>query len=248
MGKRKLTDNRRIYLRWKISESRRNIKLKAIEYKGGECSYCGYNKSVSALHFHHLNPSEKDFSLSGMKTRVFDKIKIELDKCVLLCSNCHMEEHEKIRFGKIDGDPGYESYLFRKGIKQKCIEYKGNSCQKCGYSKTITGLCFHHLDTATKLFGITGPAFNKAWEIIKAELDKCILVCGNCHGEIHDEENKNQIKDSYLKVQAAKSKVLHSIIKHCYQCNNIIKVYPSRLKERNFCSRDCRDLVLNVKK
>jgi hypothetical protein len=37
----------------------------AIAYKGGECSICGYNKCVAALEFHHLNPSEKDFTISA---------------------------------------------------------------------------------------------------------------------------------------------------------------------------------------
>lgn len=70
-------------------------KLEAIESLGGSCSKCGYNKNISALDFHHLNPKEKDFSLDIRKFSNFSNGKLlkELDKCVLLCANCHREEH-----------------------------------------------------------------------------------------------------------------------------------------------------------
>lgn len=76
---------------------RKSIKIKAIEYKGGQCFCCGYSKCTRALNFHHLDPSEKDFTVSqnGIKM-AFDKLKLELDKCILVCSNCHMEIHEGI--------------------------------------------------------------------------------------------------------------------------------------------------------
>lgn len=70
-------------------------KLKAVEYKGGKCIVCGYNKSIRALQFHHLDPSQKDFGISG-STKSFEKLKPELDKCVLLCSNCHAEVHDNL--------------------------------------------------------------------------------------------------------------------------------------------------------
>ena len=51
------------------------------------------NKSIRALQFHHLDPTQKDFGISGT-TKSFEKLKPELDKCVLLCANCHGEVHE----------------------------------------------------------------------------------------------------------------------------------------------------------
>lgn len=67
----------------------------AIEYGGGSCQICGYNKCRRALSFHHKDPSKKDFGLSAKGlTRSWEKTKIELDKCVLVCANCHMEIHE----------------------------------------------------------------------------------------------------------------------------------------------------------
>lgn len=75
-------------------DRQRKLKQLCVTYKGGECSKCGYNKCIGALDFHHLNPDEKDFSIGHLKNYSFsDKIKKELDKCVLLCSNCHREKH-----------------------------------------------------------------------------------------------------------------------------------------------------------
>lgn len=85
-----------------VKERRRKIKEKAINYKGGCCQKCGYNKSVWALSFHHLDPNEKDFNISrkGHCTS-WSKIKDELDKCILVCNNCHSEIHEEIFLKKV---------------------------------------------------------------------------------------------------------------------------------------------------
>lgn len=76
------------------AERQRDFKQKCLEYKGGKCIVCNYNKYIGALEFHHLDPKQKDFSLSDMSSRSFTKeIKKELDKCILVCSNCHKEIH-----------------------------------------------------------------------------------------------------------------------------------------------------------
>ena len=76
-------------------ERSRKLKQQAIAYKGGECEHCGYNKYEGALEFHHTDPSEKDFKVSTTRY-AFSKIKKELDKCILLCANCHREEHGRL--------------------------------------------------------------------------------------------------------------------------------------------------------
>ena len=92
MGKRILTEYRKKYLNFRISELRREVKLKCIEYKGGACEKCGYNKCPGALQFHHLDANEKDFGISGGgHSRSFEKCKPELDKCIMVCANCHAE-------------------------------------------------------------------------------------------------------------------------------------------------------------
>ena len=60
---------------------------------GNCCSKCGYNKNTSALEFHHLEPEHKDFHFGSTKTTNIDKIRKELDKCILVCANCHREIH-----------------------------------------------------------------------------------------------------------------------------------------------------------
>lgn len=80
-----------------VSEWRRRLKQKCIDYKGGKCEKCSYNKYIGALEFHHNDPKQKDFSVSsGGHTRAWEKVKIELDKCTLLCANCHREVHAEM--------------------------------------------------------------------------------------------------------------------------------------------------------
>lgn len=75
-------------------ERQRDFKQKCVEYRGGKCVSCGYNKTNNALEFHHLNPLEKDFSISSARFTTFDqRIIKELDKCALVCRNCHAEIH-----------------------------------------------------------------------------------------------------------------------------------------------------------
>jgi predicted HNH restriction endonuclease len=69
----------------------------SIEYKGGRCVLCGYKKCPGALEFHHLDPKTKDKNLKTGNIRSWDRIKKELEKCILLCSNCHRELHEELR-------------------------------------------------------------------------------------------------------------------------------------------------------
>lgn len=68
-------------------------KEKAIAYKGGKCVCCGYFKYHGALEFHHLNPDEKDYGLAAGRLKKFETSKAELDKCILVCANCHREIH-----------------------------------------------------------------------------------------------------------------------------------------------------------
>lgn len=77
-----------------ISEQRRKIKRKLIDYSGGKCIKCGYDKCNSALAFHHINPDEKEFAVGCGVTVSYDTHKLECDKCLLLCHNCHSEFHD----------------------------------------------------------------------------------------------------------------------------------------------------------
>jgi len=74
----------------------------------------------------------------------------------------------------------------RKIIRQKSIEFKGNKCAICGYNKCIKALEFHHLDDKQKDFGISAKGYTRSWDKVKKEIDKCILLCANCHREVHE--------------------------------------------------------------
>lgn len=73
-----------------------------VELKGGCCEECGYNNCIRALDFHHTNPEEKSFELNSRTIMVhsWDEIIKEVNKCKLLCSNCHRELHEKEQVSK----------------------------------------------------------------------------------------------------------------------------------------------------
>lgn len=74
----------------------------------------------------------------------------------------------------------------RKKIKEMAVAYKGGSCQECGYNKCTAALEFHHLDPNEKDFALSSRGHSRSWDRVKAELDKCIMVCANCHREIHE--------------------------------------------------------------
>ena len=78
-----------------VSKSRRKLKKKAVEYKGGKCVICGYNRCIGALEFHHFDGDDKEFNISHSSFG-WEKVKKELDKCILICANCHRELKEGI--------------------------------------------------------------------------------------------------------------------------------------------------------
>jgi len=74
-------------------------KIEIVRLKGGKCEKCGYDKCLDCLQFHHIDPETKSFPLSKeflWRTK-WEKILVELDKCQLLCANCHSEIHSKFQ-------------------------------------------------------------------------------------------------------------------------------------------------------
>lgn len=92
-GKKYISHCKTCYQKTYTKKSKDN-KQKCVDFLGGKCSKCGYNKCNAALDFHHIDSTIKKYNLGTlMKSISFDKIKSELDKCVLLCANCHREHH-----------------------------------------------------------------------------------------------------------------------------------------------------------
>ena len=115
-----------------INARRFLLKDRYVKYKGGKCEVCGYSKSNRALTFHHLDPTQKEFGISGSHCRKWEDVKAELDKCQLLCMNCHMEEHERLDYREID----------KEKIESK-LQNAYAFCKSCNLNKKIdsNGIC-----------------------------------------------------------------------------------------------------------
>ena len=70
----------------------KNLKKRAVKYKGGKCIVCGYIRCIAALQFHHIDDFLKEIDISSCST--WKQAEHELNKCVLLCANCHVEVHQ----------------------------------------------------------------------------------------------------------------------------------------------------------
>ena len=80
-----------------IQEYQMRKKIKGVEYLGGKCMHCGFDHP-SALQFHHRDPSQKIFNVTSKELSMprkypWEAVRTELDKCDLLCANCHFLEH-----------------------------------------------------------------------------------------------------------------------------------------------------------
>jgi len=172
-------------------------KIRAINYLGSKCKHCSDN-NIFHLIFHHKN-DDKEFSVSEIKGHRWSKIKNEIQKCDLLCENCHQELH----YMKNDIN---ENERFRKN-KSIYLEYKGSKCDRCNYNNSKASLIFHHKIPEYKSFGIsrikkTLKNVHELDEYIIEELDKCEVICRNCHLEEHVDKElfEKYKKEIYFKV------------------------------------------------
>jgi len=89
--------DRRQYLIRAVHKRRKKIRQMAVEYKGGKCEQCGYDRCIEALEFHHTDSSKKDFNVSQRGyTRSWKRVMEEIGKCIMLCANCHREIHAQL--------------------------------------------------------------------------------------------------------------------------------------------------------
>ena len=82
---------------WQREKGRKN-KLKAIAYLGGHCADCKNEFPPYVYEFHHLDPTIKEFTITRIMGRKWENIVPELNKCVLLCANCHKIRENKDNF------------------------------------------------------------------------------------------------------------------------------------------------------
>lgn len=211
------------------------LRLKCIKYLGNKCKLCG-TSDVHILCFHHKNPKEKEFKFSKRHGMKFDNYKKELDKCELLCHNCHHKLHYN------DGKILCNKALQSRKVKQMLLDLKGTSeCSLCGYNNCIGCLDFHHLNSDIKEFALVTvccQGFKTIDNIIKNdkimnELQKCVVICKNCHIKIHTDIKKYNIYNdkiiSLAQTYVEKQEKLSS--------KNLIKLFNSGLSPQQIADR-----------
>ncbi|RWZ87220.1 MAG: HNH endonuclease [Hydrotalea sp. AMD] len=122
----------------RVSKWRLRKKERLLEAFGNCCGICGYDKCKSALEFHHLDPTQKEFTISTTDSsgKGWKQIVSEIEKCVLLCANCHREVHSGVTQIP-DGITRFD----RKWVDYSEVDVQ-NSCPVCGESKSASnGYC-----------------------------------------------------------------------------------------------------------
>lgn len=114
-------------------------------------------------------------------TRKLEEELIEKGSVVKTCPDCGDKHDQKCQ-------RCFRCYFRsrKKQVREKVDQIVGTECWLCGYNRCRRNLCFHHVDPGTKDFGLTTRELMLKWDRVFAEMQKCVLVCGNCHGEIHE--------------------------------------------------------------
>ena len=161
-------------------KKRRSNKLRLIEQFGGACIACGYSATPATLEFHHRDAATKDFSIGGFSGS-WDRLVAEAQKCDLLCANCHRRRHLE------EKPPLRNQATARERLERKsrAVAVKGSACGACGRSAPPVLFEFHHRNASEKAFGISEDGIMRSWAKVVAELAKCVMLCANCHREVH---------------------------------------------------------------
>jgi hypothetical protein len=72
----------------------------------------------------------------------------------------------------------------RRRVKEILVAEAGGRCMLCGYDRCLAALEFHHVDPASKAFGVAQNGMARSIERLRAEVRKCVLLCSNCHAEV----------------------------------------------------------------
>ena len=149
----------------KVVEFRQRRKLLALEAFGNKCGICGYNKCPQALEFHHLDPGEKDFSMSTSGvTRSWVSTVPELRKCVCLCSNCHKEVHAGVT--KI---PENITRFNEKFVTREVPPKPKHPCKQCGKETSVKNTFCSVKCSRSNRYGVDWPSDVELLGYVKAE-------------------------------------------------------------------------------
>ena len=125
---------------------------------------------------------------------------------------------------------------WRRKSKERIIESMGGCCQVCGYNKCNNALALHHLNPEEKDFGFGSIRANpKSWDKIVSELRKCVLVCHNCHSEIHEgitvvPETAKKFDEKFVDYRTLEKK---NDLEPCPMCG------VGKSKYNIYCSKSC---------
>ena len=124
---------------------------------------------------------------------------------------------------------------FYQNKKQKIVYVMGGKCALCGYDKNIQALEMHHINPEEKSFTFSNTNKYHTWEETFQEMKKCILLCANCHREVHypvEQDNFNNLQSSYNELKA--QEVLQEFQKKeyfCIDCNKKISYRATRCQK-----------------
>jgi hypothetical protein len=159
---------------------RKQIKDQLVRARGGRCEDCGYTGPLAAFEFHHRDPTSKEFGVANFNGSLARLLR-EAEKCDLLCASCHRIRHAQMaRPLKAE-----RMAQIRRKAKARAVAHMGGRCFGCGSSGPYQLFEFHHVDASRKDFGISEDGIMRKWAKIIAELAKCVMLCANCHREVH---------------------------------------------------------------
>jgi hypothetical protein len=123
-----------------------------------------------------------------------------------------------------------------KRTKERMILAMGSKCQCCGYNKSHAALEFHHINPDEKEFGL-GRWKSRCWEKIVSELRKCVMVCSNCHKEIHAGVRKIPKRAKRFNEDYAEYKISMTTQRKCLFCGD---EYDTKINSKSkYCSYEC---------
>ena len=176
-GQRKIQNIKSLINIRRYIHNKRNFIINYLEKN--PCSNCG-NNDIRVLEFDHLNPLTKKYNISQMNSHNLDNIKLEIDKCQVLCRNCHLiktkTNHSNNSYKKLTDK---NKILIKKNFID---DLKKNSCCRfCGNSNSMV-LEFDHIKEE-KCFNISFAISSHKYSLNELinEISKCQILCGNCH-------------------------------------------------------------------
>ncbi len=153
------------------------------------CADCGGRFAAHQMDFDHRDPSTKQFTLcsgrAALKSR--EQILAEAAKCDVVCANCHRlrtrrRHRERLASRTLADGPRSAELRTRWRYHARVLdELRSVPCADCGGVFSQCAMDFDHRDPSTKVRAVTRMISNARIERILAEVEKCDIVCANCH-------------------------------------------------------------------